>query len=160
MNEGAQKPPTLDVVVLTAGESRRLGQPKQHIILASQSLLERATRLACDACEALSTQRKPIVISGAYLQQDCVALAAREDQRPVSHHYNTHWKRGMGASLDCARPLATADGVLVLLVDQYKVTLESLLEMHALWLDQPRRAVAAVARRLAGYVRDSLARSR
>ena len=136
-------PPTLDVVVLAAGESSRLGQPKQHVVLASLSLLERTLKLACDISEALPVPRIPLLISGAYLQQDCGALAIRRDQRQIAHHYNTHWKQGMSTSLDCARPWATANGVLVLLVDQYKVQFDDLMAMHALWSRRPERAVAA-----------------
>ncbi len=143
MNSQRHTRPTLDVVVLAAGESSRLGQPKQHVLLASQSLLERSLKLACDISDALPVPRIPVLVSGAYLQQDCVALAIRRDQRKITHHYNAHWKQGMSTSLDCARPWATADGVLLLLVDQYKVQIDDLMAMHALWLRQPERAVAA-----------------
>jgi CTP:molybdopterin cytidylyltransferase MocA len=40
---------TVAAVVLAAGASRRLGRPKQEILIASESLLQRTVRLARDA---------------------------------------------------------------------------------------------------------------
>ena len=134
---------SLDVVLLTAGSSSRLGQPKQHVMMSSKSLLERAVSLACDVLESLPSPGKPIVVSGAFLQQDCIALAHRHDHRPIEHRYNSRWHEGMSASLDLARSATTADGVMILLVDQYEIQLNDLLSLHALWLAAPMRAAAA-----------------
>lgn len=121
-----------------------MGTPKQHISLGQQSLMERTVGLACDLTDALSTRRAPLLISGAYLTRDCHALAASADPRPVAHHYNAAWAEGMRSSIDCARRLADADGVLVLLMDQYRVDLADLVRLYDAWCTEPTRPAAAV----------------
>ncbi len=135
--------PTLECIILAAGESRRLGQPKQHVVVSSMSLLERSIKLARDVCETLGTGQQPIVVSGAFLAQDCRALRAHHAAKSIRHHYNSRWRQGMTASLACAAPLTRSDGVMVLLVDQYKIHKEALLALHALWLGDPERPAAA-----------------
>ncbi len=143
MSRATHRTPSLDCIILSAGESRRLGQPKQHVVISGQSLLERSVNLARRFNEVLQSDRKPILISGAFLQQDCMALLAMNATKRVRHHHNYRWESGMGSSMACARQLSDAEGVLVLLVDQYKVEPDDLLNLHAHWQEEPERPVAA-----------------
>lgn len=98
-------------VVLAAGASRRLGQPKQALRRDGESLLHRAARLAM----ATAAQRV-LVVLGA--RSD--ALAPSIADLPVECLDNDGWEEGLASSLRiAARALADFDGpVLVLGCDQ------------------------------------------
>ncbi len=99
--------------------------------------------LALRLLDALPCSGKPIVVSGAYLQQDCLAMADLGLQTDVTHLYNACWNEGRKSSLSCARSSATASGVLVVFVDQYRLSLEDLLSLYDSWAETPRRPAAA-----------------
>ncbi|HLJ78247.1 MAG TPA: nucleotidyltransferase family protein [Acidobacteriaceae bacterium] len=114
-------------MLLAAGESRRLGQPKQLIQLAGESLLRRSARLALEAgCS-------PVFV---------VLGFAAERMRPeleglaVQVLTNPEWAEGMGSSLRCgaeAAEEAGAEGVLLLVCDQPRLSvghLRMLLDRH------------------------------
>jgi molybdenum cofactor cytidylyltransferase len=98
-------------VVLAAGASRRLGQPKQALRRDGENLLHRAARLA-----AASAAQRVVVVLGA--RSD--AMAASVADLPVECLDNDGWQEGLAASLRvAARALAGFDGpVLVLGCDQ------------------------------------------
>ncbi|MEO5719058.1 MAG: NTP transferase domain-containing protein, partial [Chthoniobacterales bacterium] len=80
----------IGAVILAAGSSSRLGQPKQLLQYEGQALVRRAALAALDAgCE-------PVVL---------ILGAAREKIAPTLHGLaltilpNESWERGMGTSL-------------------------------------------------------------
>src|SRR5687768_3772545 len=94
-------------VVLAAGASRRLGQPKQALRRDGESLLHRAARLAM----ATAAQRV-LVVLGA--RSD--ALAASIADLPVECLDNDGWEEGLASSLRiAARALADFGGPLLVL---------------------------------------------
>ena len=107
-------------VILAAGESRRLRQPKQLIQLAGESLLRRTARLAVEAgCAPV------FVVLGYEAEQMCPELNGLS----VETITNCDWEEGMGSSLRCGVAAAQrvgADGVLVLVCDQPRLTAEHL----------------------------------
>lgn len=104
-------------LVLAAGASRRLGRPKQLLLLGGETLIHRAVRLAREAgCHPV------IVVEGAVPLAD--ALTGLDVERVPCGD----WSRGPGASLKAgvAHLHGRADVVLVLLVDQPRVDADDL----------------------------------
>lgn len=98
-------------VVLAAGASRRLGQPKQGLRRDGETLLHRAARLA------ISTgAQRVLVVLGAHSG----AMAASVADLAVECIDNDAWEEGLASSLRAAvRALADFDGpMLVLGCDQ------------------------------------------
>lgn len=117
-------------VILAAGASTRLGQPKQLIRIGGESLLHRTARLAIEAgC------------SPVYVVVGFEAVQMREELAglPVETVFNTGWQEGMGSSLRAgAQEVIRLDPVpqaaLLLVCDQPRLTaahLHELLARHA-----------------------------
>lgn len=109
-------------VVLAAGASRRLGSPKQLAMLGSETLLERAVRVAREAdCSPV------IVVLGA--EHEHVLLGCvLSDALPIIHD---KWEEGIGSSIRlgvqaCEAAAGVAAGVVVMTCDQPAVTVKHL----------------------------------
>jgi CTP:molybdopterin cytidylyltransferase MocA len=114
-------------VILAAGPSSRLGQPKQLIGFAGESLLERALRLAREAGAS-----PVLVVLGANFAPICATIPFNE-AIPV---FNEKWQQGMSTSIhaglseaDVRAPGAT--GALVMTCDQPRF---SASHLHSLLL--------------------------
>jgi len=109
-------------VVLAAGASVRLGEPKQLVQLAGEKLLERAVRTAREAgCSPV------VVVLGA----DAELIAAQCDLSDAVVAINDVWSEGMASSIRLGmRTLGAAakdaDGVVLMTCDQPAVTAEHL----------------------------------
>jgi molybdenum cofactor cytidylyltransferase len=120
--------PKAAAVVLAAGASRRLGQPKQLIRIEGEGLLRRTARLALEAgCAPV------VIVLGFEAQRMAVEIAGLNVEAVV----NANWSAGMGSSLACgvaaartARP--ETDALLVLVCDQPRLTAEYLRRLLAL----------------------------
>ena len=133
-------------IILAAGASSRLGQPKQLLLHEGETLLERAARLAAEAGAV------PVVaILGARFIEICAAIPQNRDIRV----FNEKWEKGIATSihaglhaLDTVAPLAPA--ALLLTCDQPRLTathLHTLLELFA-----AQQTPAIVASSYAGTV--------
>jgi molybdenum cofactor cytidylyltransferase len=97
-------------VVLAAGASTRLGQPKQLLVSGGETLVERAVRSAREAgCDRV------LVVAGA------VALTSSAEVV-----LNRHWQDGIGSSIRCGvrhvmAHQSAADALLLLTCDQPKI---------------------------------------
>lgn len=121
-------------VVLAAGASRRLGQPKQGLRRDGETLLHRAARLA------ISTgAQRVLVVLGAHSG----AMAACVADLAVECIDNDAWEEGLASSLRAAvRALADFDGpMLVLGCDQPALEIEHLRAL----LDGATRAASGCA---------------
>ena len=100
-----------DAVVLAAGGSRRLGQPKQLLMRDGEPLVRRVARLA-----AATLPRRMVVVTGAH--REAVMHAVRGLDCDCIH--NPDWERGLASSLQiAAEALSDRDNsVLVLGCDQ------------------------------------------
>lgn len=111
-------------ILLAAGASTRLGQPKQLVEYQGESLLKRAQRIAQEAGAF-----PIIVVTGANHDQVLKHCNANE----TLNAYNSEWESGMASSiragleaLDRSPAGSTTQAVLLLTCDQPAVTPEHL----------------------------------
>jgi molybdenum cofactor cytidylyltransferase len=141
---GAPQAP-LAGLVLAAGASRRLGQPKQLVQWRGQTLVARAVDHALALCDA-----GVVVVTGAHATAVAASLAelphAGTGLKPV---YNAEWEQGMGASIARGMRALRAPGVpdpagvLTLLVDQPAIARAELVSLVKLWQTNPLSLAAA-----------------
>jgi molybdenum cofactor cytidylyltransferase len=126
--------------ILAAGESRRLGQPKQLVPWRGTTVLSATIHEVSDA----SVERVAVVL-GAH----CERIAPTLRGEPIVTLFNPAWPQGMASSLRIAVQWATRERLAALAIcvcDQLYLTashLDALLARHA-------RAGTAVASRYAG----------
>ncbi|MEO7214898.1 nucleotidyltransferase family protein [Mucilaginibacter sp.] len=110
------------IIILAAGKSERLGQPKQNLIFRGKTLLQRAIDTALDsACSPI------IVILGA--NEDQISIQPNEK---VTILQNPEWSEGMASSISLAIQemiKQEADSTIVMLCDQPFVNAELLKVM-------------------------------
>ena len=129
--------PALCGILLAAGGSSRLGEPKQILEWQGQSLVGRAADLLLEICGAGVT-----VVAGSEHQQVSRALA----DRSLSVVVNPDWETGMAGSLLCAieaeRPTACL-AAMIMLCDQPLITRDDLCGLLDAWSDDTSRPSAA-----------------
>jgi len=114
-------------IVLAAGESRRLKQPKQLLIWRNKPLIRHITQTA------IASRLKPVVVvTGAY---DTQVRNAIQDL-PISIVYNAKWNSGQSSSITSGLNVLPDEigAVVFLLADQPMVSqqlINSLIAMHA-----------------------------
>ncbi|HLH05140.1 MAG TPA: nucleotidyltransferase family protein [Bryobacteraceae bacterium] len=109
-------------VVLAAGASTRMGQPKQLLTFRGKTLVEHVAR------EALLAEFEPVVV---VVGAGAEAVRAAVANLPVAIVENEQWESGMGTSISAGvRASPGCDGVAILLVDQPLVTAAHLREMR------------------------------
>ncbi len=128
--------PALGIILLAAGESRRLGQAKQLVHIDGISLVRRAAGvvLALHPHDCL-------VITGA----QAAAVTAELKGLPLRCEFNADWKAGMASSIACgARALpAKLDGVMLFLCDQWRVDEADIFKLYRAWCKDAGRIVAS-----------------
>ena len=78
------------LLILAAGNSSRLGQPKQQLRFEGKSLLERAVQAGLDSpCQSV------LVVLGAYYDE----IIQQSDLKSVRVLVHQDWKKGMGSSI-------------------------------------------------------------
>lgn len=101
-------------IILAAGESKRLGQPKQLLPFCGKTLVryavDRSLRIGCSSV---------VAVTGAYAE----LVAESLDGASATVVFNAQWRTGMGQSIACgvASLLESGrvfDGVLLQTVDQ------------------------------------------
>jgi molybdenum cofactor cytidylyltransferase len=130
---------SIAAIILAAGASRRLGQPKQLVACAGESLLERALRLAREAGAS-----PVLVVLGANFAPICASIPFNE-AIPV---FNEKWEQGISSSIhaglneaDVRAPEAT--GALIMACDQPRLSADHLRGLLRLFSDQPERTIVA-----------------
>ncbi|MEJ8567258.1 nucleotidyltransferase family protein [Elongatibacter sediminis] len=129
---------SLGTLLVAAGGSSRLGQPKQLVEYDGEPLVRRQARMLL----ALDPVCVTVVTGAGAPEVDAALEGLNVDIVP-----NPDWSLGMGGSI--ARGAAAMPervrGMLLLLVDQYRIGRDDLQAIAAAWSDDP----AAVA--LAGW---------
>jgi molybdenum cofactor cytidylyltransferase len=126
-------------ILLAAGGSQRLGQPKQFVRHGVRTLLQRAIAAARGALP----EAPLIVVVGANGVRVRAVLARA--RRRVRIATNTRWHAGMAASLQAGVAAAphNARAVLVLVVDQPYVGAAELCRLLRAWRRRPNVPAAA-----------------
>lgn len=128
--------PRLAAILLAAGASRRLGQPKQFVERNGESLVRRSAGLL------VKLAADPIIVVAGF-QSDKIIHELQD--LPLSLVINQDWEQGMGGSLACGvRNIAPeVDGVLVMLCDQWRLDLDDLLRLKSAWTSDISRIIVA-----------------
>lgn len=124
-------------VVLAAGRSTRLGEPKQLVKLLGKPLVCRAVETASAVCGA-----GVIVVTGDSADRVERVLA----EYPVMVARNEHWESGLAGSIATGvKGLMglSFDAVLVMLCDQPHVDKQDIARLAAVWQNAPTRPAAA-----------------
>ncbi|MEE4217889.1 MAG: nucleotidyltransferase family protein [Xanthomonadales bacterium] len=116
----------LAAILVAAGPSSRLGQPKQLVKFKGETLARRSATMLVDL--ALN----PVVVTGC----EAESVVAEMDSLPVNTVLNPEWEKGMGGSISHGARYVPAypDGILVAVCDQWlleKADLERLIESWA-----------------------------
>jgi len=126
-------------MILAAGGSRRLGQPKQLLTYERETLLNRAIRIVSE------TGVMPVlVVLGAQFE----TIRASIQSSTVIAVHNDRWRQGMGRSVDAGmRALGVcapeADGVLLMGCDQPRLTADHLRALMNAFVSYGSSAIAA-----------------
>lgn len=130
---------SLPAIILAAGASRRLGQPKQLVSFEGETLLERSFRIAREAGAA-----PVLVVLGANFASICASVAF-EGAVPV---LNDQWESGMASSIHAGlneaevRSSETA-GVLIMACDQPLLTVEHIARLLMTFGDHAAESIVA-----------------
>jgi molybdenum cofactor cytidylyltransferase len=123
-------------VILAAGNSSRLGKPKQLLVWQGTTLLEHAI----NSVKVLPNSQI-IVVLGA----NAGAISAAIELRQVTMVNNTDWEEGIASSIRAgigALP-KNADAVLFLLCDQPLISSHNINSLLSEWQQRPDSIVAA-----------------
>lgn len=123
-------------IVLAAGASRRLGQPKQLVELDGVTLLARTVRAIQTCCD------------GGII---CVLGAGAADIRPIAENLgvdiclNADWREGLGASIRAGVRCVsrTSQAMLLSVCDQPLVDAADMARLVAAWRAEPQAIAAA-----------------
>lgn len=129
----------IPAIILAAGPSRRLGQPKQLLEFQGETLLERAVRIAAEA------GAKPVTtVLGANFELICAAIPQGDSVRVL----NDRWESGIAGSiraglhaLSSIAPKAT--GALLMTCDQPRLTSTHLRALLEVFIAQSEPAIVA-----------------
>lgn len=143
-------------IVLAAGASRRLGQPKQLLMYCGETLIARAIRLANEAGAT-----PVIAVLGAYHERICAAvpfnnlskldkLDKLDNANNAIPVVNSDWEQGIATSIHAAlRALENlapqASGALILGCDQPRLAAEHLHALLEAFAAQAAPAIVASA---------------
>jgi molybdenum cofactor cytidylyltransferase len=121
-------------LLLAAGASRRLGQPKQLLERGGEPLIRRTARLLRQQVDRM------VVVLGAHAGPVRAALQGVDADLVC----NPDWAAGMGSSIACgAASLETAAAVMIVLCDQYRIDENSLKSLRHAWQRRPQTITAA-----------------
>ena len=109
-------------VILAAGQSSRLGRPKQLVQWKGKTLIERVINTVVS-----STSNAPLIIYGAFHNE---LLEYIPDSLSVLH--NTNWQAGMGSSIQLAAKAAVSGKYDALLLLPCDLPYLSVSDLHRL----------------------------
>lgn len=127
------------IIVLAAGSSSRLGQPKQLLPYGDTTLLQHAIRVATGA-----VANSVMVVLGSHADQIREAIERDKAQIVI----NKHWQEGMASSIRYGINMLVSDypqtdGVILMLCDQPYVDAALLNSLTATHADTSKAIVAS-----------------
>jgi molybdenum cofactor cytidylyltransferase len=128
----------IGVIILAAGGSSRMGQPKQTLPFKGKDLLQHATEVALD-----SDNKPVVVVLGAACSQTRKSLG----NYPVTVAENHEWPTGMASSIKAGLKTIMEispelGGVILMVCDQPYVTPHLLRKMKNAWKNSGNGIVA------------------
>ena len=130
----------IGIIVLAAGASSRMGEPKQLLRFEGETLLARAVRTA------LETHYRPVVV---VLGAGAEALRAEVETSDALVVVNEAWAEGMSSSIRCglgaleASASGEIEAAVLLLCDQPFVTSDIIIRLVDVYRAHRRLLVAA-----------------
>jgi len=122
-------------IVLAAGASQRLGQPKQLCEWRGKSFVGNAVAACVEVCDGGVT-----VVTGATASE----VEAGLTNHPVTVVRNPEWESGMAGSLRCGvTTLGQVAGALIMVCDQPLVSGADLARLAEQWRNRPGRMAAS-----------------
>ncbi len=133
-------PSQIGLILLAAGESKRMGVPKQLLEYQGHSLIRHATEIAI-----ASICRPIVVVLGAYGDR----LKSEIDSLPVTICQNLDWQQGMSTSISVGikRLTTTAskiNGVIIALADQPLITAQVYNQLVERYQETQQKAIASI----------------
>jgi len=127
---GAMRNSAIPAIILAAGASRRLGQPKQLVRVGGETLLDRTIRVVRDA-----GVDEVFVVLGAHSE----SIAANANLKTVHPIINRNWEEGIATSIHAGvwavkEVRSTAEAAMLLVCDQPRLSsrhLRALMNAHA-----------------------------
>ena len=134
------------IVILAAGSSTRLGQPKQLLEFHGTSLIQRITQIAVDAVQ------KPVVVM---LGANYSLIHGRLTNLPVHIVYNPDWPQGMTSSIRKGLMALLGfspdtEGVIFAVCDQPYITPDLFQEMISIGRQSQKPIVACLYNNVLG----------
>lgn len=126
-------------IIAAAGSSSRLGRPKQLVVVDGEAMLQRAIRFAKEAGAS------PVfVVLGAH--RDLIEGAL--DLTTAKTIVNNLWEEGVASSIRAGMEAvesdaSQADGVLMMICDQPRVTADHLRRMISTYAQSEETAIAS-----------------
>jgi molybdenum cofactor cytidylyltransferase len=114
---------SVPAIILAAGASRRLGRPKQLVMVSGETLLGRTVRLAREA-----GADPVIVVLGAHVAE----IAASADLGRASVIVNAQWEQGIASTIHVGIEMAwemRSQAAMLLVCDQPRLTAAHLREL-------------------------------
>lgn len=138
---GKQK---IALLLMAAGSSSRLGQPKQLVEIAEkqeqpQSLLIKQIKLMNSICS--STSAEAFCVLGFQHEELTAHLKNSQLPKQPTLIINDNWSQGLSSSISKGVSALTLDisAVLVFLVDQWKITPADVFQLIDAWKNEPEK---------------------
>jgi molybdenum cofactor cytidylyltransferase len=127
---------SLEIIILAAGSSSRLGQPKQLVVYQGKTLIEHIVS------NALIVSPNVTVVLGSHAKN--IEWVLNQAQLFPKIVYNSDWKQGMGSSIKAGvSSLANKQApIMILLSDQPAVQTNLLWQMIHLYQEKKPEIVA------------------
>jgi molybdenum cofactor cytidylyltransferase len=125
MQNPSQNQATIAIIILAAGQSSRMGTPKQLLPYQGKTLLRHVTEIAiASVCHPI------IVVLGAYYKK----ISHELKSLPVQIVENTEWTTGMGSSIRCGIQALipfgnSVEAAIILVCDQPFVSLQTINQL-------------------------------
>ena len=133
------------IIILAAGSSTRMGEPKQLMMFKNKTLLQHIIG------EAKNANLDPVICVTGY-QSDLISKSI--SAMGVSIVYNEQWPEGMGSGISAGIKqllLSDVDSVILAVSDQPHVSSDLFGKMQALKDQSGKRIVACSYARHTGY---------